>query len=179
MAGILMNPSPFTYALIAVIKNLSFTRTPMSNSDFSDPIALNEGDAVSKFSNSIEVFNPILNTSCFYCNTCHLCVACHYCKCKDRKNLTSNTSPTPVTTYSEEYVVKTDTNKDFLLLLQNQLCIIMKGKGLNRSQLAKKLGLSRASVTRFLKKEPNITIKSLVKICNALDLEIQLKFIDK
>lgn len=56
---------------------------------------------------------------------------------------------------------------------------IMENKGINRNDLAKKLGVSRASVTQFFNEGSNITIKRLLKISEALDCEIQINLSPK
>ncbi|MBI2767624.1 MAG: helix-turn-helix transcriptional regulator [Chloroflexi bacterium] len=45
----------------------------------------------------------------------------------------------------------------------------MKELGLNRSQLAERMGVSRARVTQVLRGSDNLTLKTLVAVAHALD----------
>ena len=44
-----------------------------------------------------------------------------------------------------------------------------------RSQLAERLGTSRAYVTKLLDGQENMTLKTIVRVANALDLKVDLK----
>ncbi len=45
---------------------------------------------------------------------------------------------------------------------------IMEAKGISRSQLAERMGVSRAYVTRLLDAPPNLTLKSICQVAMAL-----------
>ena len=51
----------------------------------------------------------------------------------------------------------------------------MERDGMNRADLAKKLGKSRASVSQMFNKTPNLSIMKLMEIADAVDLNISLK----
>lgn len=56
---------------------------------------------------------------------------------------------------------------------------IMKRKGINRNELAKKMDVNRASVSQFLNEGSNITIKRLLKISEALDCDINIQILER
>lgn len=60
-----------------------------------------------------------------------------------------------------------------------KVCDAMQQKGLNRNDLAKALGVSRASVTQFLNEGSNITLKRLLKIAEALDYDITIEMVPR
>ena len=51
----------------------------------------------------------------------------------------------------------------------------MQKQGVSRSQLAERLGTSRAYVTKLLDGQENMTLKTIVRVANALDLKVDLK----
>jgi transcriptional regulator with XRE-family HTH domain len=55
----------------------------------------------------------------------------------------------------------------------------MDAKQLNRVQLAQKMSVSSAYVTKVLRGSPNFTLKTLLKLADALDQELVLSFEDK
>ena len=50
----------------------------------------------------------------------------------------------------------------------------MEKDNISRADLARKLGKSRASISQMFNKTPNLTIKKMIEIANAIDLEINL-----
>ncbi|PYS47601.1 MAG: hypothetical protein DMF68_15600 [Acidobacteria bacterium] len=52
----------------------------------------------------------------------------------------------------------------------------MKQKGASNVELARRLGKSRAYVTKVLQGSTNFTLESLVKIARALDCQIDFQF---
>jgi transcriptional regulator with XRE-family HTH domain len=52
----------------------------------------------------------------------------------------------------------------------------MKEKNISRSKLAEKLNISRPAVTRMLGGNPNFTLKRLLAVADALDLELVAGF---
>jgi len=52
---------------------------------------------------------------------------------------------------------------------------VMHNRGINRIDLAKKMGVNRASISQFLNEGSNITIKRLLKIAEALDCTVNIK----
>jgi transcriptional regulator with XRE-family HTH domain len=59
------------------------------------------------------------------------------------------------------------------------LCRLMEEKGLSRADLAKKLGTSRAYVTKLLGGNANFTLATMVKLAFALDGAIHVHIADK
>jgi plasmid maintenance system antidote protein VapI len=51
----------------------------------------------------------------------------------------------------------------------------MIATGTRRSELAERLGTSRAYVTKLLDGQENMTLKTIVRVANALDLKVDLK----
>lgn len=64
-----------------------------------------------------------------------------------------------------------------ILELTVQICREMEKQNINRAELARRLGKSRAYVTRMLDGNTNFTLQSLVKIASALgsDIEVNIK----
>ena len=54
------------------------------------------------------------------------------------------------------------------------ICQAMEEKGLSRSDLARKLGVSPAYITKLLNSSSNLTLRTLVNIALALDLQIDV-----
>ena len=52
----------------------------------------------------------------------------------------------------------------------------MKTKGISRADLSRKLGTSRAYITRMLRADINFTLMKLVQIAQALETELDVRF---
>ena len=50
----------------------------------------------------------------------------------------------------------------------------MEEQGISKADLAKRLGRSRSAITQMFQKTPNITIKKMVEIADAIGLDMQL-----
>ncbi|MCD4785381.1 MAG: helix-turn-helix transcriptional regulator [Candidatus Eremiobacteraeota bacterium] len=61
-----------------------------------------------------------------------------------------------------------------LLDLNERICEWMEKQGVNRAELARRLGKSRAYITRMLNGKPNLTIGSLVKVASALGVKVEI-----
>jgi len=59
------------------------------------------------------------------------------------------------------------------------LCRLMEEKGLSRADLAKKIGTSRAYVTKLLGGNANFTLATMAKLAFALDGAIHVHIADK
>src|SRR5438445_1681053 len=59
-----------------------------------------------------------------------------------------------------------------LLRLGEDICQLMRDQGLSRADVAARLGVSRAYVTKVLNGNPNLTIKTLLKLSDALGREL-------
>jgi len=65
-----------------------------------------------------------------------------------------------------------------ILDLTEQVCKRMKDKNITRTQLAQKLQVSPAAVSKILNGNPNFTIKTLLQLADALNLDLEIKFMD-
>jgi transcriptional regulator with XRE-family HTH domain len=63
-----------------------------------------------------------------------------------------------------------------LLQLGEDICRLMRYQRLNRAEVAIRLGVSRAYVTKILNGNPNLTIKTLLKLSDALGRELVIQF---
>ena len=63
-----------------------------------------------------------------------------------------------------------------ILDITEDICRIMKEKNISRSKLAEKLNISRPAVTRMLDGNPNFTLKRLLAVSDALDLDLVVDF---
>ncbi|MCX5850417.1 MAG: helix-turn-helix transcriptional regulator, partial [Deltaproteobacteria bacterium] len=63
-----------------------------------------------------------------------------------------------------------------VLDLTEQICIAMREKGITRTKLAKMLGVSPAAVTKILNGSSNFTLKTMLTLASALDLELAISF---
>lgn len=54
----------------------------------------------------------------------------------------------------------------------------MKEKGISKADLARKLGKSRASVSQMFNKTPNLTIKKMTEIADAVGVEVKIQIKD-
>jgi len=61
------------------------------------------------------------------------------------------------------------------IVLTERILEIMELKNISRSELAEKLNVSRAAVTKLLRDGSNITLKRLIGIACALESEIEIK----
>lgn len=63
-----------------------------------------------------------------------------------------------------------------LFQLGEDMCLLMEQQGLSRTQLAERMGVSPAYITKILDGNPNLTIKSLLKLSDALGRELTIHF---
>ena len=63
-----------------------------------------------------------------------------------------------------------------ILNLTESVCIEMKDKNINRTQLSGLLDVSPAAVTKILNGTNNFTLKTLLSIADALDMEFNPEF---
>ncbi len=50
----------------------------------------------------------------------------------------------------------------------------MEEQGISKADLAKRLGRSRSAITQMFQKTPNITVKKMVEIADAIGVDVQL-----
>lgn len=60
--------------------------------------------------------------------------------------------------------------------IAEQIYLAMKHQGVSNAELARRLGKSRAYVTKVLQGSTNFTLESLTKIARALDCQIDFQF---
>jgi transcriptional regulator with XRE-family HTH domain len=66
-----------------------------------------------------------------------------------------------------------------LIQLGEDICRLMQDQQISRADVAERLGVSRAYVTRVLNGNPNLTIKTLLKLSDALGRELAISFAPK
>ena len=79
----------------------------------------------------------------------------------------------------EKEVAKYRRDPDFILEqltfdITNAICRAMDEKGLSRSDLARQLRVSPAYITKLLNSTSNLTLRTLVNLALALDLEVDI-----
>ena len=65
------------------------------------------------------------------------------------------------------------------LAFAEELCRLLEEQGVSRTQLAERLGTSRAYVTRILRTDYNLTAETMVKVALALDARVELALVPK
>ncbi|MCK5761138.1 MAG: nucleotidyltransferase domain-containing protein [Candidatus Delongbacteria bacterium] len=70
-------------------------------------------------------------------------------------------------------------NLDLITEFYNLILSEMKGKGIRQIDIAEKLGISKAAVSKMLNNTPNITIKKMVELAEAVGLDLKLRSIKK
>jgi transcriptional regulator with XRE-family HTH domain len=66
--------------------------------------------------------------------------------------------------------------EEVILNLTEQISVRMKEKGITRAKLAELLGVTPAAVTKLLNGNPNFTLKTLLKVADALGFEFNASF---
>lgn len=66
-----------------------------------------------------------------------------------------------------------------ILDLTEQISARMKEKGMTRAKLAEVLGVTPAAITKLLNGNPNFTLKTLLKVADALGLEFAVSLCAK
>ena len=64
-----------------------------------------------------------------------------------------------------------------LIDINEQIVRLLEESGINRTQLAKKLGVSNAYVTKLLNGNENLTIKQLVRVATSLRCNVDIAII--
>ncbi|MBX9658875.1 MAG: helix-turn-helix domain-containing protein [Nitrospiraceae bacterium] len=63
-----------------------------------------------------------------------------------------------------------------LFEVAEQVCKLIESQGMTRSELAKRLGVTPAYITKILNGNPNLTIKSLLMLSEALGQTLDIHF---
>lgn len=82
--------------------------------------------------------------------------------------------------WMKEKIAKYEDSFDFkheelVLDITEQICNAMEEQGIDRAELADKMGVSRAFISKLLNGTPNLTTKTLLKITLALGRELSVK----
>lgn len=64
-----------------------------------------------------------------------------------------------------------------LFQLGEDMCLLMEQQRLSRTQLAERMGVSPAYITKILDGNLNLTIKSLLKLSEAFGCELTIHFV--
>src|SRR2546430_5861333 len=64
-----------------------------------------------------------------------------------------------------------------LIQLGEDICRLMRDQQISRAEVAERLGVSRAYVTKVLNGNTNLTIKTLLKLSDALGRELAIRFV--
>jgi len=63
--------------------------------------------------------------------------------------------------------------------IAEQISLAMKREDVNKAELARRLGKSRAYMTQILQGDVNFTVSSLVRIATTLECDVEVKFVPK
>lgn len=63
--------------------------------------------------------------------------------------------------------------------LSDRLAARMDETGVSKTELARRMGTSRAFITKVLRGDANLTIKTLTRIAHHLDAKVEFKICDK
>jgi transcriptional regulator with XRE-family HTH domain len=66
-----------------------------------------------------------------------------------------------------------------LFELGENICVLLEKQGISRTDLARTMDVSPAYVTKLLNGNPNLTIKSLLKLSDALGQNLAIQFAPK
>lgn len=92
-------------------------------------------------------------------------------------------SVTPAEWFERKLAASKDTPEyelEWLLLdIEEALHTSMETQGITRSELADRLGTSRAFITKLLGGQENLTLKTLVRVANALEMKVDAKFVPR
>ena len=84
----------------------------------------------------------------------------------------------------DEWIQESEENKkaffreEFILDVTEAVCEHMEEHGINRAQLAERLGKSKSMVSQLLNGYRNMTLGTLADIAYALDLKVKVRFGD-
>lgn len=66
-----------------------------------------------------------------------------------------------------------------LFNVAEQACKLVEGQGISRSELAQRLAVTPAYITKLLNGNPNLTIKSLLRLSDVLGQTLEIRFTPK
>jgi len=78
--------------------------------------------------------------------------------------------------FAEDFEFRLET---LILNITEKICERMQQKKINRTRLAEKLKVSAPAVTKILNGNSNFTLKTLLSVADALDLELKIDFVDR
>jgi transcriptional regulator with XRE-family HTH domain len=79
-------------------------------------------------------------------------------------------------TYEDDVEFRTE---ELILDFTERIVAKMEEKGISRAELSRKLGVSKAFITNLLNGNPNLTIKTMVSIADALESRLNLDIYPK
>jgi len=66
-----------------------------------------------------------------------------------------------------------------MIELGESISLLMKQRQVTRTELARRLGVSKAYITKVLNGKPNLTLESLLKLSDALEGELKLDVVPR
>lgn len=69
--------------------------------------------------------------------------------------------------------------EEFILEFTEKIAAKMEASNINRTELAGRLGVSKAFITKLLNGNPNLTIKTMMSIASALNCDLNLDLYPK
>ena len=66
-----------------------------------------------------------------------------------------------------------------LFQVAEEISRLMRDQNMSRAEIAERLGVSRAYVTKILNGNPNLTIKTMLRLAEALGRELSIQFVPK
>lgn len=69
--------------------------------------------------------------------------------------------------------------EEVILDLTEKITEIMGREGINRTELAARLGVSKAFITKLLNGNPNLTLRTLVSISTALKYDVKINLLKR
>lgn len=86
-----------------------------------------------------------------------------------------------------DYYINTETNSYIIETHKTQLrehlidqyIALRKAKGLSQEQIANLTGIARTNIVRIESKRNTPTIELLLKLAEALDMELEIRFVEK
>ncbi len=64
--------------------------------------------------------------------------------------------------------------EELILDLTEQIVAIMRNEGINRTELAKRLNVSKAFITKILNGNPNLTLRTMASLAKSLGCNINI-----
>ncbi len=69
--------------------------------------------------------------------------------------------------------------EQLILVITEKICGIMAAQGINRAELAERMGVKPQFITRILNGNPNMTLMTLMRISAAIDAKVEFQLTHK